>query len=179
MTTRREFVQGLIISVGGASALSACGDAPSVVATAAGKGGQFYSSEEMALVSRISELIIPRTETPGALEANVPGYLDGLMNEWASAETQNYHREALKLISIRLDAKSGDFLTASETEAIAALDALDREAFEGDNSLSGYRSLKGYITQSYFASEVGATEELMWVAVPGVWDPSVEITAGD
>ena len=33
MKTRREFLQGLIISVGGASALSACGDAATIVAT--------------------------------------------------------------------------------------------------------------------------------------------------
>ncbi|HBW84413.1 MAG: hypothetical protein CMD92_04625 [Gammaproteobacteria bacterium] len=179
MTTRREFVKGLIISVGGASALSACGDAATIIATATEEGGQFYSSDEMALVSRISDLIIPRTETPGALDANVPGYLDALMSDWASAETQNYHREALKLISGQLDARSGEFLTASEPEAIAALSELDREAFEGGNNLDGYRSFKGYITQSYFATELGATEELKWVAVPGVWDPSVKIATGN
>ena len=39
MKTRREFLQGLIISVGGASALSACGDAANVVATTAGERG--------------------------------------------------------------------------------------------------------------------------------------------
>lgn len=179
MKTRREFLQGLIISVGGASALSACGDAATVVATTAGEGGRFYSSDEMALINRIADLVIPRTETPGALDANVPGYLDALMSEWASAETQNSHREALKLISQRLDSLSGGFVTTSEAEAAAALSELDSDAFDGDNSLGGYRSLKGYITQSYFASEAGATEELKWNAIPGRWDPSVDISTGD
>ena len=179
MKTRREFLQGLIISVGGASALSACGDAATVVATTAGDGGRFYSADEMALITRISDLVIPRTETPGALDANVPGYLDALMSDWASAETQNSHREALQLISQRLDNLSGSFITTSETEAAAALSELDSDAFDGDNSLSGYRSLKGYITQSYFATKAGATEELKWVAVPGRWDPSVDISTGD
>ena len=48
--------------------------------------GAFYTQDEMALISRISNLVIPRTETPGALDANVPGYLDALMSDWASAE---------------------------------------------------------------------------------------------
>ena len=43
MKTRREFLQGLIISVGGASALSACGDAANVVATTAGERGVLYA----------------------------------------------------------------------------------------------------------------------------------------
>lgn len=179
MKTRREFLQGLIISVGGASALSACGDAANVVATTAGERGRFYTQDEMTLISRISDLVIPRTETPGALDANVPGYLDALMSDWASVETQNGHRAALQLISQRLDSLSGDFKAASEAEAVAALSELDSDAFNGDNSLGGYRSLKGYITQSYFATEAGATEELKWVAIPGRWDPSVDIATGD
>ena len=179
MKTRREFLQGLIISVGGASALSACGDAANVVATTAGEKGRFYTQDEMALINRISNLVIPRTETPGALDANVPGYLDALMSDWASAQTQNGHRAALQLISQRLDILCGDFMTASEEEAVAALSELDSDAFDGDNSLGGYRSLKGYITQSYFATEAGATEELKWVAIPGRWDPSVDIATGD
>ena len=65
MKTRREFLQGLIISVGGASALSACGDAANVVATTTGERGRFYTQDEMALISRISDLVIPRTgKTP-------------------------------------------------------------------------------------------------------------------
>ena len=94
------------------------------------------------------------------------------MSDWASAETQNGHRAALQLISQRLDSLSGDFKAASEAQAVAALSELDSDAFNGDNSLGGYRSLKGYITQSYFATEAGA-EELKWVAIPGRWIPAL------
>ena len=65
MKTRREFIHGLILSVGGAATLSACGDnAPAVTATAPHNPGRFYTGDEMALVNRVSDLIIPRTETP-------------------------------------------------------------------------------------------------------------------
>jgi hypothetical protein len=179
MKTRREFVQGLIFSVGGASLLSACGDVASIVATAPGESGRFYNNEEMAQISRISDLIIPRTETPGALDANVPGYLDALMSDWAREETRIGHREALKLITARLDDISGDFAGASEADANIALAELDAIAFAGDEALIGYRTLKGYVTQAYFATEEGAMEELQWLAIPGHWDPSVNITIED
>ncbi|MXX07684.1 MAG: gluconate 2-dehydrogenase subunit 3 family protein [Gammaproteobacteria bacterium] len=176
MKTRREFLRELIISVGGVSALSACGDAPVVVATVAGEPGRFYNAEEMELVSRLSELIIPRTETPGALEVNVPGYIDGLMTDWASEETRTAHRQALAEIERRLSA-DGSFLALDEVAAEQVLADLDRSAFaEAADELGGYRSFKGYVTRSYFATEGGAREEQRWVAVPGRWDPDVLVT---
>jgi len=178
MQTRRELLRGLIVSVGGATALSACGGAAQLIATTPGTSGRFYTSNEMALVSRLSDLIIPRTETPGAVDVNVPGYLDALMRDWASSDTQSTHREALQMITARLDTATGEFLTAGNSEAARALTELDSAAFEDGSNLGGYRSLKGYITQAYFASEDGALQELKWVAVPGRWDPSVDVSAG-
>ena len=174
MKTRREFMQGLIISVGGATALSACGGLGTIASS-----GNFHTAGETALLSRLCDLIIPRTETPGALDANVPGYINGLMTEWANDETRSNHREALQMVAARLDAATGDFLEADEEAAVAALTALDASAFDGASNLSGYRTLKGYITQAYFATEEGAMEELKWVATPGRWEPSVDITAAD
>ena len=56
------------------------------------------------------------------------------------------------------------------------MEDLDKSAFEGRPSeYSEYRSLKSLITQAYFASEDGALLERKWVAVPGRWDPRVEI----
>ena len=177
MKTRREFVQGLILAVGGAATLSACGDkAPAVMATAPNNPGRFYSGDEMALVSRVADLIIPETETPGALQVNVAGYLDGLMSDWASANTQEQHRAALVRLRSDLDAAVvGPFERATQEDAERALSELDARAFESDQSLGGYRQLKGWITQSYFATEGGAVQELKWVALPGRWDPSVDI----
>jgi len=178
MKTRREFIQGLILSVGGAATLSACGDkAPAVTATAPHNPGRFYTGDEMALVSRVSDLIIPRTETPGALDVNVAGYLDGLMSDWASAETQRAHRAALARLRADLDSAVGvPFERAAQEAAEDALAELDARAFEIDQSMEGYRRFKGWITQAYFATEGGAVQELKWVALPGRWDPSVDIT---
>jgi len=176
MRTRREILQGLIVSIGGATALTACGGVANVLSTRPGSMPRFYTSTEYALVTRISDLIIPRTETPGAVDANVPGYMDGLMTDWASRETKNAHRSALRQIKSELDRRArGDFLNASDSVAEQSLAAFDAAAFAADGDAIGYKRMKGYVSQSYFATEEGATEELKWVAVPGRWDPSVEI----
>ena len=176
MTTRREVLQGLIVSIGGATALTACGGVANVLSTRPGSAARFYTSEEYALVTRISDLIIPRTETPGAVDANVPGYMDGLMTDWANNKTKNAHRTALRHIKVELDQRAGgNFLDASDTAAEQSLVSFDAAAFAEDSDTSGYKRVKGYVSKSYFATEDGATEELKWVAFPGRWDPSVEI----
>ncbi len=176
MRTRREVLQGLIVSIGGATALTACGGVANVISTRPGTAGRFYTDEEMALVSRISDLIMPRTETPGALDVNVPGYMDGLMTDWASSETKNAHRRALRQIKSELAVHARiDFLSASDAVAERALAEFDAARFAEEGDATGYKRVKGYVSQSYFATEGGATEELKWVAFPGRWDPSVEI----
>lgn len=178
MKTRREVLQGLIVSIGGATALTACGGVANVLSTRPGSAARFYTSSEYALVARISDLIIPRTETPGAVDANVPGYMDGLMADWANSETKAAHRTALRQIKAELDQRSsGDFISASDSAAEQSLAAFDAAAFGIDGDATGYKRVKGYVSQSYFATEDGAIEELKWVAVPGRWDPSVEISS--
>jgi|TARA_B100000795_G_scaffold222903_1_gene177941 hypothetical protein len=178
MRTRREILQGLIVSIGGATALTACDGVANVFSTQLGSSTRFYTSAEYALVTRISDLIIPRTETPGALDANVPGYMDGLMTDWANSETKNAHRMALSQIKGELDRRArGNFLDASDSVAEQSLAAFDEEAFAEDGDASGYKRVKGYVSQSYFATEDGASEELKWVAVPGRWNPSVKISS--
>tara|TARA_B100001059_G_C17830807_1_gene584576 strand:- start:2628 stop:3161 length:534 start_codon:yes stop_codon:yes gene_type:complete len=177
MKTRREFIQGLIVSVGGVAALSACDGEGYINATSPDGTVRFYDESEWQLVEKLADLIIPTTETVGASDVNVVGYLDGLMSAWANEETQVKHLSALKKISVRLnETTNGNFLSAGLRGSEDALIQLDTEAFSDSNDWSGYRDFKSYVTSAYFATERGATEELKWVAIPGRWDPSVELT---
>lgn len=174
MISRRDAIKSLVISVGGGSLLSACGGRVTLGAVAAPAAPRFYAPREMAVLSRVSDLVLPRTETPGALDVGVPALLDQLMAEWANSETQAEHRAALAVLDARLTAQLGaEFLDAPDPVAEQALAAVDRAAFS-DEPIEGYRSLKGLITQAYFATEGGAVQEQQWVAVPGRWDPCAE-----
>ena len=171
--TRRDAIKTLVISVGGSSLLSACGGQVSLEALAPTPVPRFYSEHEMAVLSRVSDLLLPRTETPGALDSGVPGLLDRLMAEWANVETQADHRAALTALASRLETLTGgDFLGASDQVARQSLTDVDDAEFSGDQ-LDGYRELKGLITEVYFATEAGA-DERGWDPAPGRWDPCVD-----
>jgi hypothetical protein len=176
MISRRDVIKSLVISVGGSSLLSACGGRVTLGGASPAAVPRFHSEREMALLSRVSDLLIPRTETPGALDVHVPALLDQLMTEWANSETQAAHHAALAALDAELEARSGgDFLAVSDTAAQRALAAVDADAFGGE-PLEGYRNLKGLVTQAYFATEGGALDEQGWVAVPGRWEPCVDLT---
>lgn len=177
MITRRRVIKNLVLTVGGSSLLSACGGRVTLETLAPGTRPRFYGPREMAVLSRVSDLVIPRTETPGALDVEVPAILDRLMAEWADAETRAEHRTALSELDARLGALTGsDFVDAPMERAESALAAVDRAAYDsgGDGAVDGYRALKGLIAQAYFSTEAGAVEEQGWVAVPGRWDPCME-----
>ena len=159
---RREVLHGLLLSIGCAGGLAACSDRDeaSLTAPIAGAGSslpRYYFDREFSLVSELADGLIPTTDTPGAVEAGVPAYLDALMADWASAETQDAHHEVVAKVEQEL--------------ATLSLADLDAAAF-GDRreELGAYRQLKNLIVNAYYVSEPGATLETGWVPVPGRWE---------
>jgi len=56
----------------------------------------FLNSDQATLVSQVAEIIIPKTDTPGAKEAGVPAFIDQMLNECYSEEDQKRFTGGLK-----------------------------------------------------------------------------------
>ena len=157
---RREVLHGLLLSVGYVGGLSACSDSEEteLISPVAGTAEpRFYSGQEFSLVSRLADGLIPTTDTPGAVDAGVPAYLDALMADWASAETQEEHH--------------GIVASVEQELAATTLEDLDAAAFGvRREELGAYRTLKNLIAEAYYVTEPGATLEAGWVPVPGRWE---------
>jgi len=153
---RREALAGLLLALGAPAAMAGCD-----IGKALGGASTFCTREELALVSRLADAIIPTTDTPGALDVGVPAFLDAMMATWASEDTKTRQRAAFSAISARLAALGAD-------NPIAALDAAAFSDWDGDGN-EDYRALKSLIVQAYYSSEIGATQELQFELVPGRW----------
>ncbi len=173
---RRQFIFGAISLVGGNALLASCKSEPNIKPTnIANSGPLFYSAADFVLVTRLCDLILPRTETPGALDAGVPAILDSLMDQWANSETQSNHRRDLADIKTGLDANSGgNFIDAEYSVAEAGLNVFDTAAFSDEHAHFAYQGLKQLIEVAYAASEAGS-ETYHRNPVPGYWDPAVPI----
>jgi gluconate 2-dehydrogenase gamma chain len=119
---------------------------------------QFFSPDEFAVISRIADLIIPATDTPGAVGAGVPAYIDLVVRE--NKQHQNVFRTGLVLLAAK---SGGNFLALSEAEQIALLtplsDAVDRGDLRGDGE-KFFRAMKSMTADGYYTSKIGMADEL-------------------
>ncbi|MBU3004876.1 gluconate 2-dehydrogenase subunit 3 family protein [Paraglaciecola arctica] len=179
--SRRNVLLGILASVGAASTAGCARSLNTTIVDLEKSNAQhnsnyeFYTSKEFLLVSRLSDLIIPDTQTLGALAVGVPRLMDQLHTDWASIQTQTAHRDALKLVNDELDTISGvPFLKQNSEAQLATLSTLDNLAFSSDyQRLSAYRSIKELIARFYYLSEVGASQELRYELVPGRWEACI------
>jgi gluconate 2-dehydrogenase gamma chain len=86
----------------------------------------FFTPSEFATLSRLTDVIIPPTNTPGASAAGVPEYIDRVVS--LNAEHQPLVREGLAWLERQAKNRySREFLALDEAEHIALLQPLSEE----------------------------------------------------
>lgn len=95
---RREAIQGASLLAGfGASAATILG----VLEACARKAGPDFtpavlSTEELSLVSRVADILLPRTDTPGALDVGVPVFIDTILKDTYLLPARQHYLEGLR-----------------------------------------------------------------------------------
>jgi len=74
---------------------------------------EFFTPEQAELVSKIIDVILPKTQTPGAKELNIFQFMDGYMAHVASPEDREFAQMALPVIS-KLTLEASSKTTVSE-----------------------------------------------------------------
>ena len=119
---------------------------------------QFFHAGEFAMISRIADLIIPATDTPGAVESGVPAYIDMVVR--TNSQHQIVFRAGLAYLTAQA---GGDFLGLSETRQIALLTPLSNAVDRGELKGPGekfFRAMKSMTADGYYTSKAGMTVEL-------------------
>ncbi|GAA4314942.1 gluconate 2-dehydrogenase subunit 3 family protein [Compostibacter hankyongensis] len=182
---RRDAVKRVAILMGGALSastlsvmLDSCSQAPKK-----GSGTQF-TEDEKSMVDRMSDIIIPKTDTPGAKEAGVPAFIVMMMQECYPEKDQQQFHDGLAAFDSRCRKQyKKSFLELSPEKQTEALTQLDKDVL-GKNKgqfkdLAFYRRLKELTLLGFFTSKPGATETLRYVQVPGHYDGCVDYHKGD
>jgi hypothetical protein len=178
MIDRRELIQRTAMLLGGALSSSAVlGVMDGCIASAAPapKQAKFFNASEAKTVSAISEHIIPRTDTPGAIDVGVPAFIDRMMADYYQDKERNVVRAGLSRIDQDAKAAHGKiFVALTADQQVELLKRYDREASEqahagGPPSAERhvFGTLKELTTLGFFTSEVGASKILKYAAVPG------------
>jgi len=146
---------------------------------AAAAPAQFLDEDQFALLAEITEIMIPRTDTPGARDVGVPAFIDDMLANVYSGDAQQRFLDGLEAFQAEVRERTGRALLelapeqrhAEVQQAHDAARALDAPAGERPFMLL----TKELALLGYFTSEAGATQVLQYEAVPGDWQACVPL----
>jgi hypothetical protein len=194
---RREWLQWMMAS-GAMSALSSLSDhdlmelgahvhaslAASHVQPPARRTATFrvLSTADARTVTAIAEHIIPRTDTPGATDANVTAFIDHMLADWYSAAERDLFVAGLpELYRRAMTAGGARFTMLTAPQQLALLETLDGEvaALRRTNANAAnahwFSTLRYLTVYGYCTSEVGMTRHLKSWPLPGRYDGNVAL----
>jgi hypothetical protein len=130
---------------------------------------KFFTPEQLQTTGVIADLIIPTTDTPGALAINVHGFMDTYLADCVSkAEQEKFISGLKKINSVAENKFRKSFLTCTpkqQSQLLTAIEKSDSGFTTEDKSF--FTQFKSLTLFGYYTSEVGATQELAYLAIPG------------
>jgi hypothetical protein len=168
--------------VGGSAFLDGCKSADKKIAAA----GLPLSKENIAFLDEVAETIIPTTSTPGAKAAKVGEFMNTMVMDCYEEKDQKIFLDGIgKLDEACNKAHNHTFMKATPEHRKELLVALDKEAKDYNKNKkpedpNHYFSLMKQLTLlGYFTSEVGCTQALRYVPVPGRYEGCIPYKKGD
>ncbi|KMT64849.1 gluconate 2-dehydrogenase subunit 3 family protein [Catenovulum maritimum] len=141
--------------------------------------GQYFNAQQLTLLTDVAEIMIPKTNTPGATDANVIAVLDAMMLTWAGKKTKQQFNFCINQISqIAKNTFSAYYTEITLSDRRALIEQLDANSFaQTDTELSAsYRKLKKIIFHIFYTSEEANPD---FILVPGGYKGSLTKTELD
>lgn len=184
---RRELLLRTSVLLGGAVSASIARGIVAAEQAATSAATTVFDSEQRAQVASIAELIIPTTDTPGAIEAGVPAFIEMMVAQWYTDTERRIFLQGLQdLDQWCQENNSSTFNASTAPQQTAALLAAEQVAagYEGpegggikammskqiDENIPFFPKVKELTVIGYYTSEVGAKQELVYNPMPMRYD---------
>jgi hypothetical protein len=177
---RREAIERTALILGYAvsapammGVLKGCKAAPELTYTPV-----FFSEDQARTVGEIAEIILPKTDTPGAKEAGVPAFIDLMLKNVYPQEDKDRFLKGLLEFEQQATKRYGDAFIdlgpVKQLEWVKNVHDAAVEAFKKADDKT--RKEKPFILMTreltmlgFFTSEPGATKVLQYNPVPGAY----------
>ena len=139
----------------------ACGHARSVLQIRPARYQPlFFSAAEYSLVERLTEIIIPTDESPGAREAGVSEFIDLMASR--DPDLQGRLRTGLAWLNAHSKAVHGEaFIQLAAEKQTTLLEPLAYKAKFRENDKAGqefFNTIREYTVMGFYTSEIGLKE---------------------
>lgn len=174
--SRREMLSLSLKLLGGAMSASVLEALAAGGPTQTAPTRDVFPGDSRAIMAELAEMIIPRTDTPGALDAGVPAFVEGIVADWYSEQERRIFIDGLLTIDAWCTEHHGKpFLkcTADEREQALAAAAKKQGGLFVDLKKPDapfFTKLKELTTVGYCTSELVSTQVFRYLPVPGHYD---------
>ena len=131
------------------------------------------SADQETLLAEVADIIIPTTITPGAKAAGVEKFIVRVMRDcYEKLEQEKFYAGLAKL-----DADS----QAKFGKGFASLDVVQKNEMVKQSTIDNkafFVAMKGLTVTGYFTSEIGATQALEYLPIPGAFNACMPMKAG-
>ncbi|MDA7535566.1 gluconate 2-dehydrogenase subunit 3 family protein [Akkermansiaceae bacterium] len=187
MMDRRELLKMIATTVGGTVAL------PESAFARLGEPLEatdlnYFSDAQRAQTAMIAEAIIPKTDTPGAIEAGVPGWIEVIVKDCFPPENQQIILDGLADLTMRCQKAHGKSIAELSPEDQVAFLTQYQKDTQGErwkrSKKAGWQpavfidQFKDLVKVCYCSSEVGATQAFEYHLVPGKWVADMPLEPG-
>lgn len=137
------------------------------------------TADQLAVLRELGEVIIPATDTPGAIATGVHDFINSYAAHCLSKEEQ--HQLVATLNKIADAAKTHhkklfDQLNLSQKiELLTHIEQAKSPFTEQDRT--DFKQVKALVVFAYYTSEVGASKELAYLAIPGGYKGNFKFSA--
>ena len=144
------------------------------------------TADQSKAISILAEMIIPTTDTPGAIAAGVPEFIETIVTEWYKDDERKIFLDGIDgLNAIAKSAEGVPYFKASESLRVTSLTEQEKIASEyvsggsGGHPLAGggddphtpfFSKLKELVVTGYYTSEIGCKQEQIYKPMPGRYD---------
>ena len=174
---RKEAIHRIALLLGGTLI------SPQIFLTSCHGNSQIDDDETtINLFNEIAGIVIPKTDTPSAKEINIAPVALSILKDCYSNDLQKLFKDGLDTINQMANEIYGNnFVQISGANQKTLTKKIAEEERVHNDSITPhyFKLMKELILLTYFTSEIGATQALRYVAVPGKYIGDYPYKKGD
>ena len=150
----------------------------------------FFTESEAKTIAAILDMILPRTDTPGALDVKSDIFIDKVIAMTYDEEAQAKMRSEIAAFNSECEKNFGNaFIELNASDKEKVLQAAEANSGKFSPGVWGtavgkqepigfYRSLKSMAIWAYFSSEEIGKNVLAYDPIPGTYEPCMPLSEG-
>lgn len=150
-------------------------------ANSVGEGLKFFTQNQFDVLNEFAERIMPKTDTPGAKEAQVVNLIDEIIADYYSdADAKGFAAQVDAFDTDCKKANEKSFTEMSDEERDAYLTTVEDAAYKAkvngtDSSEIFWFNAKQGVLSTFFSTEAGMTQVLQHKAIPGPYQGCIPL----